>query len=219
MKKTASLGVAVLCLAGLINTTYAAKPGYYVGAGVGVSKLDTPNQFLFDNVTGPGVKKSRQIGGVGGRLFAGYNVNQYFGLEAGYARYARSKYNTSVVTTSGNAKANVDYSLYAFDLVGKGYLPIGDSGFNAYVLGGVARATNTTDYSMKFAGKTVVDKSPTTSKFRPVYGVGMSYDVPKSPVTTNLEISRVQGQGNVKTSARAIPNADMVSLNIAYNFD
>lgn len=220
MKKLAQLSVAVLCLTGFANAANAAIPGYYVGAGVGATKLETPSQFTFDTLKGTNIKGSRQQGGIGGRIFAGYNVNNYFGLEAGYARYARSKFNSRGLTAVGTGSTTIDNSLHAFDLVGKAYLPLGGiSGFNAYALGGVARTTSTVDYSQKLAAKTVLNQSATASKFRPIYGLGVSYDVPRSPVTTNLEFSRIQGYGNSKSNPKAIPNADMMTLNIAYKFD
>lgn len=219
MKKTAKLSVAALLLSTVTNLTYAAHPGYYVGAGLGPSKLETSKQDLFSDIDAKSVSNSRNLGGLGGRVFAGYNLNQYFGLEAGYARYARSKYNSSATGSNGeSASASLDYSLYAFDLVGKGYLPLGETGFNAYALGGLARVSNTVDANVTVNKDTILKTSPTTGKFRPKYGIGISYDVPHSPITTNLEFSRIQGMGNVKTNIRAIPSADMVTLNVSYNF-
>ena len=49
-------------------------------------------------------------------------------------------------------------------------------------------------------------------------GIGTSYDIPQTQLTTSLELSHIQGSGNVKSSLSAIPSANMITLNLAYNF-
>jgi hypothetical protein len=206
MKKMTKIStvVATLLIAGAAN---AITPGAYVGVGAGGSILRTP-----DVSSEPGVSTSDKRGGLGGRLFAGYNLNNNFGLEAAFAAYASSTAKASVSNISTSQKD----SLNALSIVAKGYLPIPDTGLNAYVLGGLAEVRNqlrTTGHGIpaNLIGTT------TTNALRPTYGVGMSYDLP-SQMTTSVELSRIQGRGNMKTSDSAIPNADMVSLNLGYNF-
>jgi hypothetical protein len=52
---------------------------------------------------------------------------------------------------------------------------------------------------------------------RPIIGVGASYNI-QSNIVTNLELSHIQGSGNLKTSSKAIPSANLLTLNVAYNF-
>jgi len=207
MKKMTKIGtvVATFLIAGVAN---AITPGAYVGVGAGASILRTPDI----NNTTPGVSTSQKRGGLGGRLFAGYNFTSNFGLEAAYAAYASSTAKASI----GNISASEKNSLNALSLVGKAYLPISDTGLNAYVLGGLAEVRS----QERVTGHNIpasLTGTTTTNNLRPTYGIGMSYDLP-SHMTTNVELSRIQGSGNMKTSDSAIPNADMISLNLGYNF-
>lgn len=215
MKTITKISAAALCLVA-ISGAYAAKEGGYVGAGSGTSKILTPKQQLFNPVIGDASYKQ---GGVGGRVFAGYNFNQTFGIEAGVSRYAKSTYKGSSL---GNLNSSIEYSMNAIDLVGKAYLPL-NNGINLYALGGVARVSSKVNYKNGFVPLVNGMNAPkngekTYNKLRPIYGVGASYDIPQSNFTTNLEYSHIQGSGNVKTSASAIPSANMLTLNVAYNF-
>ncbi len=219
MKKITKISATLLASLSLVGLANAATPGAYVGMGLGASTLRTPDSYFFNTSNAAGSSNKRQHGGLGGRLFAGYNVNNYFGLEASYATYANSLYKAN--TTGRNA--SLKYSDDAVSLVGKAYLPLDDSGFNAYVLGGLADVRNQVRYNNNgvplASGVTAALKTGTHNYYsiRPVYGIGMSYDL-QDHVTTNLEVSRIQGKGNVKKSVSAMPNADMISLNIGYNF-
>lgn len=209
MMKMTKIGTAIasLLVAGLAN---AATPGAYVGVGLGDSVLRTSNPYNTGHATGMSTSGSR--GGLGGRLFGGYNFNSNFGLEAAYSTYAKSTYKAS----AQGVNSSVKYSLDAFSLVGKGYLPIADTGLNAYALGGLAEVRNQVKSSATALGKNASDTKNTNS-LRPMMGVGVSYDMAQH-LTSSLELSRIIGSGNTKTSASAIPNADMVSLNLGYNF-
>lgn len=217
MKKLAMIGVAILCMSAL--SAQAANPGTYLGAGLGYGKQDTPNgSFL--NKHFPDFKNTNDTGVLGGRLFAGYNFNEYFGLEAGFTHYASSttkaSYNQSKLVT---VKRALDYRMNTLDLVGKAYLPVGQ-GVNLYGLGGIARVGSEMSLSGSDAIPTAnsLNKSSTLHRIRPIYGAGISYDIPQTNLTTNLEYSHIQGSGNLKTSSSAIPGANLVSLNLSYNF-
>lgn len=221
MKKIATLGVAVLSLSALVSVANAAKPGAYAGLGLGASKQETSNNFIVTGPSGSLFNQTRQIGGLGGRIFGGYNFNRYVGLEAGLAQYAQSKYKSNLNAGSLNlVNATQKYSMSALDVVAKGYLPLGESGFNVYGLGGLALVHSKYEGQVNSilrgvpSGKT----SNTQNKIRPIVGLGASYDIPQTQLTTNLEYSHIVGQGNVKTSTKAIPSADLLTLNIAYNF-
>ncbi len=210
MRKITIITAAIATSLALATAANAATPGAYAGLGLGASTLRTPNQNLWP--AAPGVTSSRDTGGLGGRIFGGYNFNNNFGLEAALATYANSKYKSSF----GNSSQSAKYSLDALSVVAKGYLPFAE-GFNAYVLGGLAEVRSELHIDNVNLPPQMVVNSKTTNRIRPVYGVGVSYDV-NQHITTNVELSRIQGSGNVKTSTSAIPNADMLSLNLGYNF-
>lgn len=218
MKKTLKMTALVLSLSALTGFAHAAHTGGYAGLGLGASQLDTSKKQLFEK--GTEVKTSQNKGGLGGRVFGGYNFNQYVGVETGYSRYAQSKYKASSKTGS----SSLNYSMSALDLVGKAYLPLGESNVNVYGLAGAAYVKSTTKYTNGKAvlAKNVVEPiegSKTHSKIRPIVGVGTSYNIPDTNVVTNLEFSHIQGSGNVKTSPNAIPSANLMTLNLAYNFN
>lgn len=216
MKKTLKIGLAVLSLSTVTSLAFAALPGTYVGGGLGYSRLNT---FDHDIVTGQGsslFSQSRDRGGLGERVFAGYNFNEYFGIEGGYAHYAKSSYDAS--SKSLGMSASSDFYLQDINLVAKGYLPVYE-GVNLYALGGAAYVFSKTDYST--SGATVpgypASGSFKTNRLRPTYGVGATYDIPQTQLTAGVEWSRVQGSGNTYSNDHAIPSADMVSFNLAYN--
>jgi len=212
MKKILTIGAAILSFAAFTSIANAATPGTYLGLGLGASRLETNDKLSFTNGT---TSSSSKKGGLGERLFAGYNFNEYFGVEAGLAHYAKSSYDASTI----GANKSVDYNLNAFDVVGKAYLPLGE-GFNVYALGGAALVKSKTQVKANNAvvfGQTG-NHDYNNSKIRPVYGIGVSYDIAQTGVTTNMELTRIVGTGNTSTNPRAIPNADMLSFNVAYNF-
>src|SRR5262249_15680656 len=121
-------------LAGQAN---AANTGAYAGLDVGASTLGTPSDNIVTGEDGKLFKQSHDRTGFAGRVFAGYNFNPYIGLEAGITKYATAHYNSSLKEDK-HTKGSQDYSLVTCDLVAKAYLPISDSGFNLYALGGAA---------------------------------------------------------------------------------
>lgn len=196
----------------------AAIPGSYAGIGLGFSTIDTTKSEVFTlNGAQSGIT-SRTQGGLGGKLFAGYNFNRYFGLEASYTSYTRSLYKG----TYNQLNSSIEYNMTAVSVVGKGYLPIRETGFNVYVLGGLAEVYNKVNFKnggvpLAAGVATPANGTNTYHKLLPVYGVGLSYDI-NQHVTTNLEYSHIEGTGNVKTKYNAIPSADMLSLHVSYNF-
>lgn len=220
MKKIVKISVAVFCLAVFADAAFAAKPGLYLGAGIGGSKLDTPSKYAYEGLPKGAVdamKQNTDATGLAGRAFAGYNFNEYFGIEGGLAKYADSKYTGNLANT---LKTSATYQYNSLDLVGKGYLPLGATNFNLYGLAGIAYVNSKLDYSVSIAGQNIGEATghETTKKIRPIYGLGASYDIPQTNFTTNVEYSHIQGVGNTQTSTNAIPSADLVTLNFNYNF-
>jgi len=132
----------------------------------------------------------------GEKVFVGYNAAQHFGIEGAFTYFETSSSGT------------VAYSLEAINVEGKAYFPVVlDNKLNIFGLAGVALV-----YS-----KTSNPATTGTTTVRPVLGLGISYDfTPK--LTGNVEGSRIFGRGKLNTSSKAIPNADMLSVGLAYNF-
>mgnify|MGYP000906889122 CR=1 FL=1 len=209
-----SAAVAALLVAGIAN---AATPGAYVGVGAGSSFQQTPNYFGDSSIEFvPFVDASEKRTGLGGRLFGGYNFNTYFGLEAAYATYATST-NKFSSWFGGYISGSEKNALDALSLVAKGYLPLGNSGLNAYVLGGLAEVHNKHTSNYNIMDESTLNETTTTNTLRPTYGIGMSYNLPQN-LTTSVELSRIQGKGDMYTNSKATPNAEMLTINLGYNF-
>jgi opacity protein-like surface antigen len=217
-KTTMKMGAVIASSFMLMNVAQAATPGAYAGIGLGVGKINSASKSVF-NIGPAAGSVSSTSGGLGGKLFAGYNFTPYFGAEAAYSLYPR----TLNKATSGSSSASTKYTMSAISLVGKAYLPI-EQQFNVYALGGIAEVYSTVNYSNNSNGRITTNNnvnfkqgSTTTRKLRPIYGIGASYDI-NPHVTAGVELSHIQGNGNTNTSAKAIPSANMLTLTAAYNF-
>lgn len=207
MKRNAIICAAVLSLtAGGI--AHAANQGAYAGLGLGAdkAKLDNVDSALVRSLHG---KTDRQDVSLAGRIFGGYNFNQYLGLEAGYNAFGTSKV---TIKSPGLSNASEKYKLSSFDLRGKAYLPLMDNNANVYAIAGLAYAKQDVDIN-DFDGKA----SKSTNRYRPVYGVGANYNVTPQ-ITAAVEATRQKGVGNMSTSIKAMPNVDTVMFTVAYNF-
>lgn len=193
--------------------SYAAKPGVYIGGGISAYRLDIYNVGLFTN-TWNGSQSPSELYGPAGRVFIGDNLNRFFGLEAGYVYYLPLKYKAN----GQGMDASTNYGKNSIDLVGKVYLPLGNSGLNFYGLGGAALVQNTVQYHINADDINIAHGSFTMAHVRPTYGLGTSFDLPMTNFTTSLELSRIQGSGNTWKHFSAIPSTDLLSFNLSYNF-
>lgn len=219
MKKIILSALCIFGYIGLAQPTFATQCGPYIGLGHGLGKLRVPDKNVFEAGTGPALTYNRHDqGGLAGRAFIGYNITSGFGIEGGYSRYPRSRY----IATQNNGTSNMRYYARAYDVVGKLYYPLGTPVANIYVLAGVASYTE----QIKFAntgipviGNFASPQNGTTNirVNRPLYGLGFSWD-PIHHLSTRLEATRIQKLGNFESNSRAIPYADLVTLNIAYYF-
>lgn len=205
MKKTIRFAYAIFSFS-LLNAAFAASPGVYSGFGIGPGLVKPSSQQLL---------KKTDTSGFNGRAFGGYNFNQHFGIETGYARYSHSSLYKSDM-------ANTGYALNAIDLVGKGYLSFNQGDLNVYLLGGMAYAQDTVTYENAMASINDANNvSRTYNQLRPVYGVGADFDLLSgSKLSTNLEMTRIQGAGgDVKTNPNALPSSNLLTWDISYHFD
>lgn len=195
--KFKKLSAAILASLAFSGLSHAAKPGAYVGGGLGYSSLEN-----FTDAT----RKTR--GGVGGQVFAGYNFNKNLGLELGYRKYANTTYNID-----GFNNFTSDYNMHDIRLVGKAYLPLNDtSPFNLYALLGVAEVYGTGN--LKFDSDKL--RSDSSNALVATAGVGASYDI-SSHVTAGIEYSHSNGKSGNDNNI-GIPASNLTTLNIAYNF-
>lgn len=127
MKK---LIVALIASAAAISAAQAQDtPRAYVG--VGVASADHENSIPgAAGVDADGYKAS-------GKIFAGYDFNRTWGVEAGYTDFRDSSVNYRI----GNVPGNGETKGHAVYLAGKASMPINDQ-FTAYAKLGVTRTKN-----------------------------------------------------------------------------
>jgi opacity protein-like surface antigen len=178
-----------------IGAADAAKKGAYVGANIGYSNLSNFTDARKENE-----------GGVGGGVFAGYNFNQYIGIEAGFRKYADTNYQVNdwdVIT--------FNYMMHSFTLVAKAYMPLGSSPFNLYFSLGLAGVYGKAIFKL-FDAKFTSSRTELVS----TGGIGVSYDI-NSYLTAGFDYSGTQGK-NGNSDSVGIPQSNLVTLTIAYNF-
>lgn len=191
-------GMGMLMLYLLSFTSFAAVSGPYVGAGLASSKFS-----LDDTVPQPS--------SVGLRGYGGYNLNRFWGVEAGVMGYAPYQFKNA-------SRSSLQYSMKVFDLLGKSYFPLGQSGVELYGLAGAAAVLDKVETTTSGIIKPMTN-TDRYHKLRPKAGLGISYAIPKSKVSTSVEFTHLQGTGNPNNNPAAIPSANTVMLNFTYNFD
>ncbi len=193
-----TLGKAAL-LTSMMSTAYAIDTGGYFGLMVGQSNLNGQNQTI---TIAPGVTEQvkPEGSGVGTRLFAGYSMNRYAAIEGGFTYYSSMTYQTQIFTNNLKTRAA------SFDLLGKGTIPIAETGFGLFAkLGGAYFAAKTNG---KVEG--VELSSSTSSVFRPEVAIGVSYDMTQNWVA-DLSYS------SLRYSNSQIKNPSLIALGISYH--
>lgn len=216
MKKIVILTSMALSALFLVESVGAVTPGMYVGGGLGVSRLDTRDNPLFNDRGWNHVNSSVERGGLGWKAFIGYNLNDFLGLELGYGAYADSKYSGAIVNTNTRLVVSRKNALGAVSLVGKASLPLGESGFSVYALGGGAQVNSRVHYQLPSSGWNSAPSSASQNKFRPIYGGGVGYAFSEQ-FSGALEVSRIRGDG--EKHHKLFPNADALTLNLTYHFN
>lgn len=190
-------GAAIL---GFSAVASADLPGFYAGGALGLSNVhqgDDPFSTDKDST------------GLGGTAQFGYQFNQYIAAELGYLYF----HNVDQSLSGFNAT----YKEQAGDLVVKGTLPLNQY-FSLYGKAGAAYVDATTEVSSTglyiapngnmYAGN--VNFDDTVHPIRPVYGVGVSYNITPN-VSADLGWTRIQHNST-------IPNADITTLGLTYHF-
>jgi hypothetical protein len=126
MKQTLVKTACILSLLGTMSVAQAVMPlpsGWYLEANIGMSKATSK--------TYPGVSSEKNTG-KGWSANVGYKFMPYFGLEAGYARYAPTRLNSPVETVARDNHTSID-------VAAKAMLPFGCSGFELFAKLGAVR--------------------------------------------------------------------------------
>lgn len=177
---------ALIAAATAVGSAQAAGP--YVGLGVATADH---NYNLPGTTTGDGYKASAKV-------FGGYDIDQTWGVEAGYTDFRKSDYSYTVngVTRSGNSQGHSTY------LAGKATLPINEQ-FGVYGKLGVANNKRTVSDPTLGSGD---------SKTELYAGVGVQYNL-NQKVSLTAEYERY-GKNKDQLGAKA----DVFSAGVKYAF-
>ena len=209
MKKGILAKSALMILSSLyVMNAYAVAPGFYMGIMGGPatnSGGDIPVQTAVPPPTVvTGKPKSTQFGS---RIYIGYKINEYAGIEHGIAYYSGVKYNTGDVQPCSSAKARVR----DLDLNAKGTYSF-NSLFDVFGKAGVALAYQTTSGALNpNLGPTgQCGVSQYVTQFKPTISIGASYTM-----TQNIVID---GTWNRLMMGGTLGNVDMFALGFSYHF-
>lgn len=200
INKTTKTTLSILLL-NTACTAFAAGQGGYFGLMLGQSNLHGENQAVQAGTVPPTTISIKPDGtGVGTRLFAGYNMNQYAAIEGGFTYYSSMTYNTTVVSNNLKTRAA------SFDLLGKGMYNFSDTGFGVFAkLGGAYLGVKT---SGSVQGVSVPTDS--TSVFRAAGALGLSYELNQNWVA-DLSYS------TIFYNSSTVKNPSLLALGISYH--
>ncbi len=174
----------------------AGTPGAYVSGEMGY--VHTKNKFLKPFPS----KDTKYQGGLIGRLSAGYQFSPYWAIEAGYLQLARQKSNLSVGALATHE--TVILKQHAFDVAGKGILPISDK-FDIYAKAGMAYLISNLHNAKAVAPIAKYSWAPEA-------GVGVTYNISDS-VFVDTSYTHIRPIGKNRPS-----NIDFATVGIGYSF-
>ena len=122
-----------------VSSAYAADPGAYAGVGL----VGSRDKFNVPGATGGDDSSTKGTG----KLFAGYNIDKTWGVEAGYTDFGSASRDFTVGGVPGHIGSDA-HSLY---VAGKGSWPVNDQ-FSVYGKLGAARNHNSVDATGAAAG-------------------------------------------------------------------
>ena len=193
MKKSPLLSLIALATLSCLGTTSsyaqqdlnAAYP--YLGVSAGRAKANVDESNIAAAVTGPGV--THTITGsderrTGYKVFGGYQMNRYFGVEAGYFNLGKSTF-TSTTTPAGTLNGQLRVEGLNLDLVATA--PLSE---NFSLIGRIGAQNAKTRGTFAGSGAALV-ANPTPSRRETNYkaGVGMQYAVTSS-LLVRAEVER-----------------------------
>lgn len=182
-----------------------------IDAGLGIV-LDSHNNLI--GLTNETDTISLNHSAFAGRLYAGYDFNRYFAVEAGYTRFSNTNIKINDVETDlltgkviNATGISGHYETQAVDAVGKVHAPIAD-GFGVYAKAGV----DYLDTKVSIAGG-----KGSENNVGLVYGLGTDYQI--SPhLVADVSFTRLNGDNNPHSNHYQ-PNADLYAAGLTYKFN
>lgn len=201
-----SVAVALLSL----SSVAMADSGFYAGIGVGQASVDVDTAGLQSDLASLGITStvSADEEDSSFKIFGGYEFNQNFAVEFGYAdlgKFAATANITAPLVTTANS--NIEASAIFVDVVAS--LPLGNQ-FSLFGRAGLAFSKLETDVSV--LGTTFSDKEDEANL---KLGLGAQYSFTKS-VALRAEWERYLDVGDESTTGEGDIDVAGVSLNVKF---
>lgn len=193
-KSLINISASVLLL--LSTQVHAEHTGAYAGFGLGASTLDE-----FSDIS-----KTDDFG-FAGRVLAGYQFNEYLGLEGSYARLHTQNY-----ILNNYPWITLDYKLAALSLSGKVYLPLNER-WNLNASLGAADLFSDIDV---ISTDTTAHFTESSDVIVAVAGVGAAFNL-SDHLQTTLDLI-VYGQKDGDASRLGVPGATLLTAGLNYQF-
>jgi hypothetical protein len=186
--------MATLALSTASYAVMSVPDGWYLEANVGSAHLS--------NKSYPGKSSSSGIGGSGN---LGYKFMPYFAAEINYSQYP-----STTIKNFSNTKAGTDKH-YSYGIIGKGILPMQDTGFEFFAKLGVQRINSSLSINNYNAAASIGLSSSHHSTTGLAIGAGgQYYFMPEFAIVAQW----MHAQGNSSTG-----NEDLFSGGISFIFD
>lgn len=185
--------------------------GFYIGGNLGQTRATIDDERIDANLRAKGfisVSIADDSRSTGGKLFGGYQFNNYLAVEGGYFKLGKFGYTATTVPT-GTLRGDSKMQGLNLDLVGR--LPITES-FSVFGRAGVNYASVRDNFSGTGA---VVVQDPTPSKREAnlKLGAGLEYAFNKA-LSVRAEVERYRINDAVGNHG----DVDMVSVGMVYRF-
>ncbi|MBB3192297.1 outer membrane beta-barrel protein [Halomonas cerina] len=207
--------IATAVLAGLVATpavaqNYQYQPynpdeGLYLGAGIGEATLDSDT---FDQLDSWGLDTDDSDTAY--KLFAGYQFNPNFALEASYLDFGEFKANATVTDGVNTATADIDLSFEGFGIALVGKLPI-QNGFSLHAKVGMFAWDGEVSGTARYNGDVIYDGESGGDGTDPYYGLGAEYQI-------NQVILRAEYERYELSDSGEDFEIDVASASLGYRF-
>ncbi len=200
---------ALTALAGSIAR--AQDYGWYLGGNLGQTRATIDDERIDANLRAKGftfVSIADDKRSLGGKIFGGYQLNNYLAVEGGYFNLGKFGYTATTVPT-GTLRGNAKMQGLNLDLVGR--LPLTDT-FSVFGRAGVNYA-NVRDNFVGTGAVVVQDPNPSKREANLKVGLGMEYSLSQA-LSVRGELERYRVNDAVGNHG----DVDMLSVGLVYRF-
>lgn len=209
--KTSGILACAIAAAMTSSVTFANDDaGWYIGGNLGQSRARIDEHTIMTQVS-PGLSTTvvgDNIIDGGGKLFAGYQINEYLSIESGYFDLGESQF-YALTIPAGAIDANMQVRGVNFDVVG--YLPFTEN-LSAFGRLGVTRALTQDTFGGSGAALSMSGKLSDRAT-RGKAGVGLEYKF-----TDSFAMRAEAERYSINNALYDHNNIDLYSLGVVYRF-